>query len=539
MTIKHPLRFVVAALLLGWAVDILFWKSPLGLNFPIWTVLLLAGGIGLVYSEGKRLHPAGWVLAGLAALLSSGPLLRLDELTRFVSILLTLLALLLLVLTARNGFWLFYRLWDWVRGGFELILAALSRALGLLRLPPPAALAAGEVLPAGPSPLRRAWSVIWRVLVGLLIALPILAILGSLLSSADPIFGEKLEEFLNLFKLEKLPEYLFRGFYILLFSYLIGGLLAHTVWPQKENARPGPEKPWLKGFLGPIETGVILGSVDVMFALFVVVQFRYFFAGQANINASGFTYSEYAVRGFNELVTVAVLSLLLYQGLNLIRRSQTDRQRISFRAFSLLLLGLVLVMLVSSWQRLGLYEAAYGFTRLRTYTHLFIPWLGVLLVVTILLELLNQRGRFALALWLVSVGFGLTLMLVNVDGFIVRQNTARAAAGEGFDFDYLSQLSHDGVPAMFKAFQDGSQRSAVHNTLGAQLSCRAARLADAEALPWKGFNLPEMQARNLLLESANQKLWKDFPITIGSDRMDYQVLLNGELTSCYWWDGMD
>ena len=539
MTLKHPMRFVLVALLLGWAVDLLFWESPLGLNFPLWTVLLLAGGIALVYTEGKRLHPAGWVLVGLALLLSLAPLFRLDELTRVVSVLLTLLALLLLILTARNGFWLFFRLWDWLIGGFELVIAALGRTPGLFKVNPVVKAETGENLPKPVSPLRKTWGIVWRVLVGLLLALPILAILGSLLSSADPIFGENLKAFLDLFKLEKLPEYLFRGFYILLFAYLIAGLLAHAVWPHKEAARPDPEKAPFKGFLGPIETGVILGAVDLMFALFVAVQFRYFFAGQANITASGYTYSEYAVRGFNELVTVAVLSLLLYQGLVLIRRNQTNNQQISFRVLSVLLLGLVLVMLVSSWLRLGLYENAYGFTRLRTYTHLFIPWLGGLLLLTAVLELLNRRGRFALALWLVSIGFGLTLMLVNVDGFIVRQNTARAAAGEEFDFDYLSQLSHDGVPAMLDGYSQAKGPGLVRETLGAQLACRAVLLKNAEILPWKGFNFSELQARQILLDPANQQLWSENRVTIGTERTDYQVTVDGELRDCISWSGGD
>jgi len=539
LIIKHPMRFVLVALLLGWAFDLLFWKSPLGLNFPLWTLLLLTGGIFLLLAEGKRLHPAGWLLAGLAVLLSLGSLLRIEELTRFVSVLLTLLALLLLILTARNDFWLFYRLWDWVTGGFVLVIAALSRAPGLFKALPAIGGETAEGQPKPVTPARKTWGVVWRVLVGLLLALPILAILGSLLSSADPIFGEKLKEFLDLFKLENLPEYLFRGFYILLFAYLIAGLLAHAVWPHREATRPDPEKAPFKGFLGPIETGVILGAVDLMFLLFVAVQFRYFFAGQANITASGYTYSEYAVRGFNELVTVAVLSLLLYQGLVLIRRNQTNNQQISFRVLSLLLLGLVLVMLVSSWQRLGLYENAYGFTRLRTYTHLFIPWLGGLLLITAVLELLNRRGRFALALWLVAVGFGLTLMLVNVDGFIVRQNTARAAAGEEFDFDYLSELSDDGVPAMLAGLQQAVDGSAVQETLGAQLACRAALMKDTEAKVWKGFTLSEQQARQILLDSGNRKLWSDHPITIGSDRTDYQVAVDGEWMHCQSWRDWD
>lgn len=531
---KNALRFLLVALGLAWAVDLLFWKQPLGLNFPLWVLLVLTGGIALILTEGRKLHPAGWLLAALALALSLAPLLRAEELTRAVGVMLAVLAVLLLVLTARNGFWLFYRLADWVTGGFELIAAALSRTPGLLRSAPPSLDEEGNPLPQSATPWRRFWRVAWRVLLGLLLAVPVVAVLAGLLSSADPIFQQNLEEFLKLFRLERIPEYIFRTLYVLLFAYLFGGLLLQAVFPRKDAVRPDPAKPSIKGFLGPIETGVILGAVDVLFALFVIVQFRYFFAGQANISLSGFTYSEYAVRGFNELVTVAVLSLMLYQVLGLLNKHETAGHRLSFKILSVLLFGLVLVILASSWLRLGLYENAYGFTRLRTYTHLFIPWLAGLLLVTAVLELLNRRGHFALALWLVSIGFGLTLILVNVDGFIVRQNTARAAAGEEFDFDYLSQLSDDAVPAMLAGFNRSDASALVKDTLGAQLVCRAQAARESTPAPWRGFTLAESQARRILLDPANQAAWSAYPIQVGQSRTEYLVNVNGVLKDCNW-----
>jgi len=84
----------------------------------------------------------------------------------------------------------------------------------------------------------------------------------------------------------------------------------------------------------------------------------------------------------------------------------------------------VLVILASAWLRLQLYETAYGFTRLRTYTHVFIPWMAALLLFTILLEILRRGGRFALFLPGVFAGFILTLGIINVDGLIVRQNVS-------------------------------------------------------------------------------------------------------------------
>jgi len=67
----------------------------------------------------------------------------------------------------------------------------------------------------------------------------------------------------------------------------------------------------IKRFLGFTETAIVLGSVAGLFLAFVIIQFQYFFGGQANLGVEGFTRSEYARRGFNEMVTVGFLSLLL------------------------------------------------------------------------------------------------------------------------------------------------------------------------------------------------------------------------------------
>ena len=64
---------------------------------------------------------------------------------------------------------------------------------------------------------------------------------------------------------------------------------------------PGAKSRSSPQFLGFTEAAVVLGAVVVLFALFVVIQFQYFFGGQTNIGVQGYTYSEYARRGFGEL----------------------------------------------------------------------------------------------------------------------------------------------------------------------------------------------------------------------------------------------
>ena len=95
-----------------------------------------------------------------------------------------------------------------------------------------------------------------------------------------------------------------------------------------------------------------------------------------------------------------------------------------------MLVGLVWVILTSAFQRLLLYEDVYGFTSLRMYTHIFIPWLGFLLLATIVLQILRREQYFGALLLLTTFGFALTFGIMNIDGLIVRQNVARARSGD-------------------------------------------------------------------------------------------------------------
>ena len=134
--------------------------------------------------------------------------------------------------------------------------------------------------------------------------------------------------------------------------------------------------------------------------------FQYFFGGQTNIHIDGYTYSEYARKGFGELVAVAFFSLLLLLGLGAVTRRETESHQRTFSIFGIVLVGLVLVMLLSAFQRLVLYEDAYGFSRLRTYTHVFMIWLALLLVTVVALEITRRERAAAFAMLLASLEIG-------------------------------------------------------------------------------------------------------------------------------------
>jgi hypothetical protein len=332
------------------------------------------------------------------------------------------------------------------------------------------------------------------VVRGVVIALPVIAIFASLLSSADPVFASKFEDFIKIFRIENLPQYIFRLVYILIFAYALAGTYLHAAQKSHEAVE---ERSVVPSFLGFTESAIVLGSVVILFTAFVVIQFQYFFGGQANIHIEGYTFSEYARKGFGELVAVAFFSLLMLLGLGAITRRETEAQRRFFSGSGIVLVGLVIVMLVSAYQRLVLYEEAYGFSRLRTYTHVFMIWLGLLLITVVFLEITRRERLAALAMIIASLGFVISITLLNVDPFIVNQNIARERRGVSVELDtqYFLGLSDDAVPALSTAFADKSLPPHVHEKVGAALTCmRHEREQTEQEYPWQGFHLSRYNA---------------------------------------------
>ena len=514
---KHKNWFWLAALAAACLFDFLCWKKPLGVWFPIWIAALLVIGYLLAWREGKKPAAASVVISLLILGFSFVPAWRTEQMTRFVSVVLTLGGLLLLSATYLNGHWPFYRLWDYVANLFGAFGGGLSRAilLGSKGSTPPPLDA-----PQPPKKGKHAWAVIR----GLLIALPVVAVLALLLSSADPVFGDWLARVLNL---ERLPEYLFRLFYIILIGGFLVGAYLHAILPNKQQERPDTNKPVLKPFLGWTESAVILGLVDLLFIAFVFIQVRYLFGGEANISETGYTYSEYARKGFGELVAVAVISLGLYLCLSTVAKRETRGSQVGFSILSVLLMANVLVILASSLQRLLLYEDAYGFSQLRTYTHVFIFCLAGLIVVTMLLELFKRRGYFGLALLATIIAFGVALPVMNVNGFIAAKNIARAEAGEDLDVPHLVSLSSDVVPVMVEKFNDPATPADLKEDLGYALACRMKMTDDPAQQPWQGFKLSEDRAWTLLQQ--NKSVLSQYKVMDGGG---WHYAKDGETISC-------
>jgi len=484
-------NLIVISLFLGVAFDFLFWEKVPGISFAIYVVTCLLAGY--LWMKSQKTLPSRFSMILLAPILffSAMVIFRREPFTLFLNFTITLACMALLVLTYRSGAWIAYSAIDYLSGSFRLLGSVL-------------ALAWQQIMNSSDkndiNNRQKRKNIAWAVLRGVILSIPVLLVFGALLASADLVFADKINIFFINLNFEQLVEYIFRCLLILVIAFLMVGIFGYAAYKSDNTKLIGVDKPVVKPFLGCTEAYIILGSVLLLFASFVLVQFQYFFFGQLNISQAGLTYSEYARRGFGELVTVAVFSLMLMQILSVITRRESNAQKKSFSGLVVGLVVLVIIILVSSFQRLSLYESAYGFSRLRTYAHVFMIWLGILLVAVVVLEAINRQRRFAAAAFFTLIGFAATINILNVDAFITRQNIQRAAGGGDLDIAYLASLTSDAVPGMVSDFVSSSFDTETEDAIGAALTCYEANevAMRSEKQPWQSFNISDWWAEQAL-----------------------------------------
>jgi len=499
---KNPNKLWVIVFALGWFFDFLFWKKTPGVNFAIFSMACLIAAFYFLLSDGLRPNRASLSLLPLFGFFAAVTFIRAEPMTIFLAYTFTLLTMSILAFTYLGGRWYLYTIVDYVGKYFTLLGSMVARPISFM------ADVRKDQMDSGTQPSKRN---IWPVVRGVIIALPIIAIFASLLASADVIFGQRLTDLMDLFNLENLPEFIFRLIYIVIIGYALAGVILHAATESKDEKIGKEEKPLIPAFLGFVESAIVLGSVVALFAAFVAIQFQYFFGGATNIHIDGYTYAEYARKGFGELVAVAFFALLMLLTLSAVTKRETETQRKVYSGLGVMLVALLLVMLLSAYQRLGLYEAVYGFSRLRTYTHVFLIWIGLLLIATIALEIMRKERMFAFAMLIASFGFAVSLPILNVDVFIVNQNIQREISGAtkdvvDLDAQYFIDLSDDAIPTLVNTFQTPSTPDPVREKVGAALACiRYERELNEHDTSWQSFHFATFNA-DRALTSIKKKL---------------------------------
>jgi hypothetical protein len=445
------MALLAAGLLLGVVGDVLLRAAgPPALNLFLWVASVALAALVLHWHAGVELDRERVMWLAIGALFAAGLAWRDSPPLKLLAL---GCATLMFALAA------YRRAAAWVRrAGVTRYVRAWGT--GALHAWLAAALALVEARRSTRPGIRRTagWQRATAVARGLAIATPLVVVFGALFVSADAVFAELVSNVVRI-------DVDLIGTHLLVFSMsawlatgYLRGFLAGTelpplraLWQNSALLALVPRRPTL----AITELATALATLNLLFLLFVIVQFRYLFGGDALVQVTpDLTYAAYARRGFFELVFAVffVVPVLLAADWLLERRGRGDG--LVFRSLAIVQIGLVLAIMASALQRLRLYHASYGLTESRFYAMVLLMWLGAMLVWLATTVLRGRRDSFAFGALASGLATIAMLFAVNPDAIVARTNVARMASADAprrFDVAYATSLSADAVPVLLDA----------------------------------------------------------------------------------------
>lgn len=306
-------------------------------------------------------------------------------------------------------------------------------------------------------------------LIGILVFLPVMALVINLLIDADVAF-ENLIAQLRFSLSRSMLEYLLQIVLgIPVASYLYGlvygdryGKHTHhiTLTSLDKNASALQFAPGLSVYAA-------LTTLNAIYMVFFATQASYLFSAFASDIPGSMTYAEYARRGFFELCTIAGINLCVIATAHLFTNRKNEANGDApqiLRIETAVLCVFTLMLITTALSKMVLYIQYYGLTQLRTYT----TWFMILMFVIFVLVAVRQFHSFNSSKFIITsliIGF-LILSYGNTDGIIAKYNIDRYREGtlKTVDVPALTELSDAAVPYMYDLYME-TKDEALKNQL--------------------------------------------------------------------------
>ncbi len=204
------------------------------------------------------------------------------------------------------------------------------------------------------------------VLIGIIVAIPLLVIIMSLLYSADVVFAEMFRELTLSITLPNnfgdIIHVIVLGLIAFWFAYTIPSSLANKDLKIKASAN---------GNANPIIAITFCGLIGIVYIIFSAIQVMFLFTRNLALPA-GYTYAQYAHEGFYQLLIVCLLNIVLVSVCQRVFE-ETKVLKIILTCIA----ACTYVMIASSAMRMILYIGVYHLTFLRLLVLWFLIVLGL------------------------------------------------------------------------------------------------------------------------------------------------------------------
>lgn len=271
-----------------------------------------------------------------------------------------------------------------------------------------------------------------NILIGAIISIPLLLFIGSLLSSADMLFGSMTKDIFNfLFSSEIILVVTMVLFGYIACYCIIYGASTKEAFMENQNNRNKADA--LIGI-------TVLCSLCLVYALFCSIQILYLFNHGLFVLPAEFTFSEYARKGFFELLAVTIINIVLLLVINEhFKESKIIRYLLTFMTIC------TYIMIASAFYRMLLYIDAYKLSFLRLFVLLFLIIDSFVLAGGIATVWNKRFPLFGFSVVVVTISY-LIFSFIKPDYYIAYYNTKDMKEINVNDVIYLTSISFDAAP---------------------------------------------------------------------------------------------
>lgn len=223
------------------------------------------------------------------------------------------------------------------------------------------------------------------VLLGMVIALPILFIILPILSSADAGFEHLVGNVVSFIEEHLLSAFLRLIFAVPVSAYLYGLIFGGITGRNTGQIHTKKLQETAKQVRCVPDAAIctVLVILCLVYLAFIGLQGTYLFSAFAGVIPQNFTYAEYARRGFFELCVIGEWNLLILWGAATFSKTGS-REHKGLSILNILLSVLTLLLIATAVSKLGMYISVYGLTVNRVIPMVFLIWMTLVFVCMIL-----------------------------------------------------------------------------------------------------------------------------------------------------------
>ncbi len=360
---KEKINFylvVVSALILGMLTDYLFYQKSIGISFFVFNSIAIIFTMIFARKANKKISGIQYFILISILLFSVGVFLRASSFLAFFNIIGGIYLLFFFLTLFLNKNISDFRFSKYFIYPLSFLLRSFPSVSKFIR----------KYKNAIPKNNKSGSKELRSIIKGVIIAIPFLIIFIMLLSSADQVFQAYANKFI---KIDFDFRIILRVLKVLLVSYLFLGIFSRITEDKKseeiksssqrleptsesekyvflskssaERLRQGEKIKSAENKIKEnkssnfIESSTVLVLVELLFLSFIIIQFFYLFGGKNYVWGieEYITYSEYAKKGFYELICVSIISFLLIFAIDEAGKKETLKEKKYLKYWALFL----------------------------------------------------------------------------------------------------------------------------------------------------------------------------------------------------------